>query len=87
MIRILLLFLLLTAPTYALDIKDLETPKDIQNRIGTSKNPETPIIVESKTTWDKKRAKLEKFRSDNITYADLSLKKNWSQKILILREI
>ena len=60
MIRVLLLFFFLMAPVFALDIKNIEKPKDIENRIGTSRNPEVPIVFESKTSWDKKNVKNEK---------------------------
>ena len=78
MIRILslLMFLLLALPAYALDVKDLSIPKDIENRIGTGKNPEMPIVVETKNSWVMESAKnIDDIQKNNLTYADLSLKK------------
>lgn len=77
MIRFLFLALLFfITPAFALDVSELNTPKNIENRLGTSKNPELPIKIETKTTWTKEKAQdINSNDNKNLTYADLSLKK------------
>ena len=76
MIRILLILCLLlnfSASSQASNVDLL--PKDIENRVGTSKNPEIPLVVESKITWVRENAQSVEDKDKNLTYADLSLKK------------
>lgn len=76
MMRILLILcLFLNISAFAKDSNIELTPKDIENRLGTSKNPETPLVIESKTTWVREKAQSIENNDKNLTYADLSLKK------------
>lgn len=75
----LLLISMLTSfglPTIAeVKIDDLTTPKDAFFRLGTTDIPENKIDVDGKIDIKANIAKEDKFYSEGLTYADLSIKK------------
>ena len=63
-------------PTIAeVKIDDLTTPKDAFFRLGTTDIPENKIDVDGKIDIKANIAKEDKFYSEGLTYADLSIKK------------
>lgn len=63
-------------PTFAeVKIDDLTTPKDAFFRLGTTDIPENKIDVDGKIDIKANIAKEDKFYSEGLTYADLSIKK------------
>ena len=77
---ILISVLLLGSTAFALEYKDIKSPKDHAYRLGTSDSPEN-IYVEAETV---KKEYVEKDKSiehspDDLTYADLSLKRMSSE--------
>lgn len=77
---ILIFVLLLGSTAFALEYKDIKSPKDHAYRLGTSDSPEN-IYVEAETV---KKEYVEKDKSiehspDDLTYADLSLKRMSSE--------
>ena len=77
---ILISVLLLGSTAFALAYKDIKSPKDHAYRLGTSDSPEN-IYVEAETV---KKEYVEKDKSiehspDDLTYADLSLKRMSSE--------
>ena len=69
-------------PTFAeVKIEDLNSPKDAFFRLGTTDIPENKIDVNGKIDIKANIAKEEKFYSEGLTYADLSIKK-WQWKFL-----
>lgn len=56
-------------------IDDLTTPKDAFFRLGTTDIPENKIDVDGKIDIKANIAKEDKFYSEGLTYADLSIKK------------
>ncbi len=71
---ILLSFTLLPASA-EVKIDDLTTPKDMFFRLGTTDIPENKIDVTGKIDIKPPVAKEEKYYSEGLTYADLSIKK------------
>lgn len=56
-------------------LDDVTTPKDIFYRLGTTDTPENKIDVNSKEEVKAQIVKEEKYYSEGLTYADLSIKK------------
>ena len=77
-IIILILFLYLCLPLYTyaeVKIDDVTTPKDIFYRLGTSDTPENKVDITGKIDVSPVIVKEDKFYSEGLTYADLSIKK------------
>ena len=63
-------------PTFAeVKMEDLNSPKDAFFRLGTTDIPENKIDVNGKIDIKANISKEEKFYSEGLTYADLSIKK------------
>ena len=63
-------------PVYAeVNLDDINTPKDIFFRLGTTDVPENKIDVNSKIDIKPAVIKEEKVSNEALTYADLSIKK------------
>lgn len=72
----LMLAALLMLPVSAeVKLDDVTTPKDIFYRLGTTDTPENKIDVNSKEEVKAQIVKEEKYYSEGLTYADLSIKK------------
>ena len=73
---IILFSFFISNPVFA-DVKldDLSSPKDIFYRLGTTDVPENKVDVEGKLDVKPVIVKEEKFYSEGLTYADLSIKK------------
>lgn len=77
--RLVALFLLLTMfamPVSAnVTLDDITTPKDLFFRLGTTDTPENKIDITVKEEVKPQFAKEDKYYSEGLTYADLSIKK------------
>lgn len=72
----LILLSMIITPAFAeVKLDDLNTPKDIFFRLGTTDTPENKIDVDGKIDVKPTIVKEEKFYSEGLTYADLSIKK------------
>lgn len=72
---LIVLSMILTPCLAEVNMDDLTTPKDIFYRLGTTDIPENKIDVDGKIDVKPSIAKEEKFYSEGLTYADLSIKK------------
>ena len=73
---ICLLFTLMLSPALAnVTLDDVNTPKDLFFRLGTTDIPENKIDITVKEEVKPQFAKEDKYYSEGLTYADLSIKK------------
>ena len=73
---ICLLFTLTLSPVLAnVTLDDVNTPKDLFFRLGTTDIPENKIDITVKEEVKPQFAKEDKYYSEGLTYADLSIKK------------
>lgn len=76
----LLVISFMTLPVLSeVKIDDLNTPKDIFYRLGTTDSPENKVDVNVKIDVKPQIVKEDKFYSEGLTYADLSIKKMASE--------
>ena len=74
-VSLLLAALLMLSVSAEVKLDDVTTPKDIFYRLGTTDTPENKIDVNSKEEVKAQIVKEEKYYSEGLTYADLSIKK------------
>lgn len=72
---LIVLSMVLTPCLAEVKMDDLTTPKDIFYRLGTTDVPENKIDVDGKIDVKPSIAKEDKFYSEGLTYADLSIRK------------
>lgn len=72
---LIVLSMVLTPCLAEVKMDDLTTPKDIFYRLGTTDVPENKIDVDGKIDIKPSIAKEDKFYSEGLTYADLSIRK------------
>ncbi len=75
-LSIVLIFLITTQYSYAgITLDDIKAPKEIFYRMGTTDTPETRVDYNIEPIIKPNIQKEEKKESQNLTYADLSIKK------------